>query len=158
MICAEKLMNIMYSPEFVARLLHRFLSGSQSIKKIGIKYELMYFLIPIVMNDKLRRSLDRAKKNSNFEQKLITDDNRSELYYLDEYIENTRTITNQGLIYLSSYANLSIGSYIKSSELVGFDSDVEEVKEYYRAAYYLGVLLSKEEYLNVFLKTKVKCI
>jgi hypothetical protein len=110
------------------------------------------------MNDKLRRSLDRANKNSNFEQKLITDDNRSELYYLDEYIENTRTITNQGLIYLSSYANLSIGSYIKSSELVGFDSDVEEVKEYYRAAYYLGVLLSKEEYLNVFLKTKVKCI
>lgn len=82
MICAEKLMNIMYSPEFVARLLHRFLSGSQSIKNSGIKYELMYFLIPIVMNDKLRRSLDRANKNSNFEQKLITDDNRSELYYL----------------------------------------------------------------------------
>ena len=148
----------MYSPEFVARLLHQFLSGSQVVKQDGIKYELMYLLLPIVMNDKLRKSLEGVNKASVFDKIILSNENKHETYYFDDYIENTRNITNNGLIYLSSYIDLSIGSYLKTNELVDFKCDGKRLKEYYRAAYYLGLLLSKEDYLNVFLKTKVKCI
>ena len=37
MISTCKLTNLLYSPEFVARLLHRFISGSQAINNKGIK-------------------------------------------------------------------------------------------------------------------------
>ena len=158
MISAKSLKNIMYSPEFVARLLHRFLSGSQAVKQDGIKYELMYLLLPIVMNDKLRKSLEGVNTKSVFDKVILSNENKYEIYYFDEYIENTRNITNNGLIYLSSYIDLSIGSYLKANELVNFKCNEKRLQEHYRAAYYLGLLLSKEDYLNVFLKTKVKCI
>ena len=98
MINANRLKNIIYSPEFVARLLHRFLSGSQAVKQDGIKYELIYLLLPIVMNDKLRKSLEGVNTKSVFDKVILSNENKYETYYFDEYIENTRNITNNGLI------------------------------------------------------------
>lgn len=158
MINTSKLTNLLYSPEFVARLLHRFISGSQALNNNGIKYELMYLLLPVIMNDTLRKSLDKASKASTFDNLILTESNKFEIHYLDEFVENMRDFTNGGLIFLSSYTNINIGSYLKTDELVDFKSEDKILKEFYRAAYYLGLLLSKETHLNVFLKTKVKYI
>jgi hypothetical protein len=158
MINTNKLTNLLYSPEFVARLLHRFISGSQAVNNNGIKYELMYLLLPIIMNDTLRKSLEKASKVSAFDSLILSESNKFEIHYLDEFVENMRDFTNSGLIFLSSYTNVNVGSYLKADELVDFKCEDKILKEFYRAAYYLGLLLSKETHLNVFLKTRVKCI
>ena len=118
----------------------------------------MYLALPIIMNDTLRKSLESASKASNFDSLILSDSNKYEIHYLDEFVENMRDFTNRGLIYLSSYTNINIGSYLKSEELVDFKCEDKILKEFYRAAFYLGLLLSKENHLNVFLKTGVKYI
>jgi len=158
MIEAEKLRNVIYSPEFVSRLLHRFISGAQTINKEGIKFELTYLLLPLIMNEKYRKSLENANKNSNFSKAILSKENHIENIFLNSYITETKQLLKQGTIYLSSYENLKIGKYISVKNAIGFKSEDSFTQEYYRASYYLGLLLSKEHYRSVFTKTKVSAI
>ena len=147
-----------YSPEFVARLLHRFISGAIKENSNGIKFELIYWLLPIVMNDQLRSSLKTASVKSSVDKTLLCQGNEVELLYINDYIENTKSVLNDGLIYLNSYVDVEVSDYINVNVISGFDSDSKILKEYYRSSYYLGQILAKEDYRNLYLKFGVVSI
>lgn len=150
--------SVIYSPEFVSRLLQRFISGAIMVNRYGIKFELIYWLLPIVMNDELRSSLKTINIKSSVDKSLLCQNNKTELLYLNEYIDNTKSILNDGLIYLNSYVDVTVNDYILINEVTDFKSDSPVVKEYYRAAYYLGCMLAKEDYKNLYLKVGVTSI
>lgn len=158
MIGAKKIKNVIYSPELVSRLLHRFLSGAQVISNHGIKFEMIYFLLPIVMNDTLRSSIKNINKSSRFNNSILSKENSMESILLDFYVAETKDIVLKGVLYLGSSQNISIDHFIKVDKVVDFSSDKAVLTEYYRAAYYLGMMLAKEDYKSVFLKTKVKSL
>ncbi|MBY7667231.1 three component ABC system middle component [Vibrio anguillarum] len=147
--------NVIYSPEFVSRLIHRFISGACKFNDRGLKFELVYFLLPIVMNDSLRLLLKKVNVNSSFENIIINQENKSELIFMDEYIFNTKEVTNKGLIYLNSYIDVAINAYISVDDTIDFKSDSSILMDYYRASYYLGHMLAKEDYKNLYLKLGV---
>ena len=158
MIEAKKIKNIIYSPELVSRLLHRFLSGAQVVSDRGIKFEMIYFLLPIVMNDTLRLSIQNVNKSSRFNKSILSKSNAIESMLLDLYVTETKDMALKGMLYLSVSQSVSIGSFIRVDKEIDYSSTKKILTEYYRAAYYLGMMLAKEDYKSVFLKTKVKSL
>lgn len=150
--------ELIYSPEFVARLLHRFISGSLKVEQKGIKYELIYWVLPIVMNDDIRILLNNVNVSSSFDNVFYKKGSRGELVFIDDFILNSKDVTNKGLIYLNSITDVVVDEYLSVKELVDFKSDSKIVNEYFRAAYYLGVMLAKEDYRNLYLKFGVTSI
>ncbi len=63
-LIASELKRLMYSPFWVAKLLHHFLSGVTSEDERGIKIELIYFVIPFIFDTNIRNKLVKANKNS----------------------------------------------------------------------------------------------
>ncbi|HFG1866841.1 three component ABC system middle component [Vibrio cholerae] len=147
--------SVMYSPELVSRLLHRFLSGAQRSNPKGIKFELIYWLLPLLINDKIRIGIENSNVNSTFDNYILNDDNMPTILEINELISNFREITNKGLIYLGSKVSLKIDDFIHLNEVVDHKSENVHLKEYYRAAYYLGTMMSKENYKSLFLKLEV---
>lgn len=158
MIEAEKLKNVIYSPEFVSRLIHHFASGAQKINQEGVKFELIYFLLPLIMNGTYRESLSNVNVSSTFKKTILSKKNTTENIFLNSYIKETKHLTNYGIIYLNSYEPVKISSYLSLENVIDFKPEKSILNEYYRASYYLGLILSKEDYKSIFLKTKVSFI
>jgi hypothetical protein len=71
-------------------------------------------------------------------------------------IEAYKMITNNALILLGNQIILKIDCYITANELVSFSNEKDPIiKEYCKAAFYWGLILSKDDYRNVYLKTGV---
>ncbi|EGQ9279881.1 hypothetical protein F7U74_00240 [Vibrio vulnificus] len=149
------ILSVMYSPELVARLIHRFLSGAQAANPKGIKFELVYWLLPLLINDSVREGVENSNINSVFDNSVLKKENMPIILEINELINDFRDITNHGIMYLGSKVDLKIDDYIHLDKLVDHKSDNVYLKEYYRAAYYLGVMMSKEDYRSLFLKLEV---
>lgn len=152
--------NIKYSPVFVSEILHSFIDGSKKIDPRGAKFELMYLVMPFVMDDALRQKLSCSKITSTFKTAFLNDEKLKEkLFFIDTKVKYSKHIANDALIYLSSIKELSIGKYIMVQDaFIPNDTDTNYKKEFYKASYNLGIIFAKEGYVNVFLKSKVKNI
>ncbi|MGL6012627.1 MAG: three component ABC system middle component [Shewanella oncorhynchi] len=152
--------DIKYSPAFVSEILHSFIDGSKKIEPRGAKFELIYLVIPFLMDDELRKKLCSSKITSTFKTAFLIDKRLKEkLFFIDSKVKYSKNITNDGLIYLGSSNELSVGQYIMVYDGFSTDKTVTDYKrEFHKASYNLGTIFAKEGYVNVFLKTKVKNI
>ncbi|WP_237333290.1 three component ABC system middle component, partial [Vibrio anguillarum] len=46
--------DLKYSPSFVAKILYSFIQGARRVDERGAKFELIYLVVPFVMDDVLR--------------------------------------------------------------------------------------------------------
>jgi hypothetical protein len=154
----SQLTNAIYSPQWVAELLHYFLSGAQSVKAEGIKLELIYMVLPFVSNDVMRKCLIRSNSKSNintiFFNKASLDLKNALAKQNDRYLR-FKNVTQNGLIYLGNYSQLKFDNYISISNPLVYKHTSTSNNTYIKAAYQLGVILAKENHLTLFLKFRI---
>lgn len=154
----SQLTNAIYSPPWVAELLHYFISGAQSVKPEGIKLELIYIVLPFIFNDVIRSHLIISKSSSNintifFNKKSL--ELKNALQEQNERYLKFKKVTKGGLIYLCNIKPVKINKYICVTNPLEYKNILNSKKDYIKAAYQLGIILAKENYLSIFLKFRI---
>lgn len=149
----DNINTIIFNPILTANFILYFLSGTKNNK---IKTELIYFVLPILYNNKLRLKLSTCKSSSSFKT-FLSDEIKIELIDLSKQASDYFTLTNESLITLSGYSNmdLMISDFIKLSQksTLNYKNEKNEIlREYYKSAFYLGLIFSKENYKSIFYK------
>ncbi len=153
---SEDLVNLMFSPSWVSKLLHYFLSGAQRVNPKGIKTELLYLSLPFIIDNVTRKKLSVAITTSSFSS-ILNNKNTLEiknaLLNKNNQVEQYREFTNKGLIYLANVETLKIDEFITVENIIKYKKEKHAInRDYCKAAYYLGGILAKEDYRNVFVK------
>ncbi|PME31253.1 hypothetical protein BCV40_14320, partial [Vibrio sp. 10N.286.55.E12] len=105
--------DLKYSPSFVAEILYSFIEGARRIDERGAKFELVYLVVPFVMDDVLRRKLSRSNASSTFQTAFLKDDEVKErLFFINDKVKYSKSVTNYGIIYLNSICETIIDSFI----------------------------------------------
>jgi hypothetical protein len=154
----EDYLNTLYPPHWVAMILHLSISGALTQNNRGLKTELVYCILPLLVVDEIRGKLTRANSRSSFfsifENKMT--DKREFTINFAQRIGAFSEITNNGLIYLGNVQNLEINDYLSTILTKKNQKTQDSIdSDYQKAAYYLGVLLAKEDAKNIFLKLGV---
>lgn len=165
--------NLKYSPMLVSEVLYHFSLGAKRVDERGAKFELIYLVIPIVMDTDFRDKLQSMKITSTFKTAFQNKNEnlKEKLFLINEKVKYSKQVTNDGLIYLSSVCSVTVGDYFNvhggyghssSKEIECISNGRETLTEFesecFKAAYNLGSIFAKEGYVNVFLKTKVNNI
>lgn len=145
-------------PPWTAELLLYFLSGAQKNKPEGVKFELIYMVLPFIFDKVIRKCLISSNSTSTlntiFFNKSSIELKNSLLDQNDRY-SKFKDVTRRGLIYLGNSTELNINKYISVSNPLIYKRTSNAKKDYIKAAYQLGIILGKEEYLNIFLKFRI---
>lgn len=105
--------DLKYSPHFVAEILYSFIEGARRVDERGAKFELIYLVVPFVMDDVLRRKLNSSNASSTFQTAFLKDDEIKErLFFINDKVQHSKSVTNYGVIYLSSIRETRIDSFI----------------------------------------------
>ncbi|PTO87975.1 hypothetical protein CWN98_09390 [Vibrio splendidus] len=149
--------DLKYSPSFVAEILYSFIEGAKRIDERGAKFELVYLVVPFVMDDVLRRKLSRSNASSTFQTAFLKDDEVKErLFFINDKVKYSKSVTNYGIIYLNSICETIIDSFILNKNNLEKTSITNDYKkDFLKASYNLGIIFAKEGYVNVLLKSKV---
>jgi len=150
----------MLSPQWTAKLLLHFIGGAQRISSHGIKTELLYIVLPFLIDDVTRNCIKGNVKSSFFttfiNNKTIDDSEllnlRNALHLKNKQTKEYDTYTSRALIYLANISEMEMGKYTKIKEKIEYQNEPESVRSYCKAAYYLGVIFAKEDHRNIFLK------
>lgn len=148
--------NMTYNPQKTSRILHHFISGGQNISGNKLKFELIYFALPIVFDDILLQKLVKSNANTTLSTLLNTAAIKNAMGAKTGGVGHFKAITNQSLIYLGSKVKLLINDFIECSEVIRYQDEKNSIANIYgNAAYKLGSILAKEDYRNVFVKTEI---
>ncbi len=142
--------KILFNPLFTSKLLLLALAGA---KDNQLKMELAYYILPLIYNDKIKDKLVRSNAKSTFDT-FLNSEVKMELIVVETLLANYRKKTKEALITLSNIYNVEFSNYIILKEEQKFTYSEEKdiiLKEYYKAAFNLGAVLSKEDYKKIFL-------
>lgn len=141
--------TILFNPLFTSKMLLMALSGANSNK---LKIELIYYVLPMLYNDTIKNKLVRSTSKSTFNT-LLNAEVKIELVVIENLLANYKKKTKEALITLSNIHNIEISDYlILKDELKSTYAEEKNniLKEYYKAAFNLGSILSKEDYKTIF--------
>ena len=142
--------KILFNTLFTSKLLLMALAGSN---KIQLKIELMYYVLPLIYNESIKEKLVRSTAKSTFNT-FLNPEVKMELILIETLLANYRKKTKEALITLSNIYNVDISNYVilKEEQKITYSEEKDPIlKEYYKAAFNLGSILSKEDYKTIFL-------
>lgn len=151
------LQNISFNPFFLSAVLQHFLSGYA--KKDADLY-LFYLVFPIIFYKPSRNFLLHANKKSSIYSMFLDDwDSRISLGGIQERYQYFRDLTGKALIVAANEEKISIGKVVNLLQAADYKKVKEaEVKAFFRAAHYLGVLFKKTNTQDIFRKLGVRSI
>jgi hypothetical protein len=155
---SEDTLNLIYPLQWVAKILQLYISGAQNQNPKGIKSELIYFVIPLIANDIIRDKLKCARSTSSFSSIFETKmtDKKEYSINISERVESFSKVTNDGLIQLGNETEVDFSEYITVSKTLKYTEFKSSFDfDFYKAAYYLGLIFSKEDYRTIFLRLGV---
>lgn len=141
--------KILFNPLFTSKLLLMTLGGA---KNNQLKMELIYYVLPLIYNDTIKNKLVRSTAKSTFNT-FLNSEVKVELIVVETLLANYRTKTKEALITLSNIYNIEFSKYIilKEEQKITYSEEKNPIlKEYYKAAFNLGAILSKEDYKKYF--------
>jgi hypothetical protein len=142
--------KILFNPLFTSKLLLMALTGSNKNK---LKIELIYYVLPLIYNDTIKEKLVRSTAKSTFNT-FLNPEVKMELIVIETLLVNYRNKTKEALITLSNLYNVDISNYVilKQEQKITYLEEKDPIlKEYYKAAFNLGSILSKEDYKSIFI-------
>jgi hypothetical protein len=157
---SKELIDLILSPQWTGKLLHHFFCGAQLINPQGIKTELLYLVLPLLIDDITRKCI-RTNIKSSFFTCFIKNSSLKENELLElknavlrknNQTNEYREFTNRGLIYLGNIFKISTGQRMTIEAIIRYQDEPVNIREHCKAAYYLGVIFAKEDHLNIFLK------
>lgn len=147
--------RLIYNPVWVASLLHYFLSGTSESPSKKIKFELIYLAIPFIINEALLIKLQSSTRRSSIESLFKSNEMKNSLVGIDKKIGSFKEITNKALLVLGKKIIVTEDGFIQIECIQDYRNDEEPLRSYYKAAFNLGLILSKEHYREIFLKIGV---
>jgi len=114
--------------------------------------ELTYYVLPLIYNDTIKDKLERSTAKSTFNT-FLNSEVKMELIIIETLLANYRKKTKEALIMLSNIYNIEISDYLilKEEQKITYSEEKNPMlKEYYKAAFNLGSILSKEDYKKIF--------
>ncbi|QQR97866.1 MAG: hypothetical protein IPK18_13735 [Sphingobacteriales bacterium] len=122
-------------------------------KNNQLKMELIYYILPLIYNDRIKDKLVRSNANSTFNT-FLNSEVKMELIVIETLLANYRIKTKEALITLSNIYNVEISDYVilKEERKITYSEEKNPIlKDYCKAAFNLGSILSKEDYKTIFL-------
>ena len=141
--------KVLFNPMFTSKLLLMALAGAHNKR---LKTELAFYILPLIYNDTIKDKLVRSTAKSTFNT-FLNSEVKSELIVVESLLINYRKKTKEALITLSNSYNLKFSNYIflKEEQKINYTDEKNFVlREYYKAAFNLGSILSKEDYKKIF--------
>jgi hypothetical protein len=100
--------KILFNPLFTSKLLLMALAGA---KNNQLKMELIYYILPLIYNDRIKDKLVRSNANSTFNT-FLNSEVKMELIVIETLLANYRIKTKEALITLSNIYNVEISDYV----------------------------------------------
>tara|TARA_B100001063_G_C16701102_1_gene522609 strand:+ start:289 stop:753 length:465 start_codon:yes stop_codon:yes gene_type:complete len=140
------------SPFWLSKLISHFVEGYGK----ETPFELTYILLPLVLRQESREALSKLNANSTIYSAFLDHrDKRLNITALQHYVEAYSKYVNPSLIVYAN-AGHSFGKCLQNSRKYDFKKEKsQQTKKFYKAAYYLGVIFSKEETKDCFYKLGV---
>jgi hypothetical protein len=154
----EELQGLIFNPLFTAKIIHSFLIGAQSSNKKGIKFELINLVLPIVFDNKLASEscLLNLNKKSQINKLFLNEHFKIFASNINQRIRDYKKITNNALLILSNTNQLNIDNYISVNNSFDYKKETNlHVKDIYKSAYNLGLILAKKHHNSIFLELKI---
>lgn len=144
----ENTEKVLFSPLYTSHLLLMALSGA---KDNELKMELIFYILPLVYNDKIKSKLIRCNANSTFKT-FLDHDVKKELIIIETLLLNYKAKSKEALITLSNLFDIEFSNYVslKQEEVHYSEKKDMFLRESYKAAFNLGSILSKEDYKKIF--------
>lgn len=153
---SNELESIIFNPIYTSLIIHHFLSGCKSINNTGIKRELIYIVLPIIYYQELSNKLSNLNINSKLTPLIESKEYESFFSQINSKIREYKKITNNSLIILSANDDLEINEYINIKNLLDYKNEEDlHIRNVFKSAYTLGILLSKERYLTIIKKIRI---
>lgn len=155
----ERLRTISLNPFFASKILQSFLTGYNDT----LEFKILFYVLPIVMykeaRDRLIKANSASRINTVFGKKHQyndTDIKMSGKAIFSGFIERFdifNELTKQSIIVLAEEEKIQLKERIELLIKIDYKGYPNDIKGYLRAAYYLGVIMSKNsiEYFEHFL-------
>jgi hypothetical protein len=153
---SKELENMIFNPIYTSLIIHHFLSGFKSVNQNGIKTELIYIVLPIIYNQELSSKLSNLNINSKLTPLIENKEYESFFSQINSKINDYKKITKHSLLVLSSNNNLEINEYISIDFFLDYKNEEDlNIRNIFKSAYNLGILLAKENYLTIIKKLRI---
>jgi hypothetical protein len=147
--------NISLNPFFCSKLIPHFISGYQD----EVEFPLIYLILPYVLYEPSRTVLKTAKANSSIYSLFIDNEKLTNIAGIEKRYEMFKELTNQSLIVACNEGLVEFKGKIRIIKKVNYQDEKDaNLREYYRAAHYLGKIFSKYTTFDIFCKIGVKVI
>lgn len=141
------------SPFWLSKLIFHFVEGYGK----ETPFELTYMLLPLVLRQESREVLSNLNKNSTIYSAFLDHrEKRLKITALQHYVESYSKYVNPSLIVYANAGHSFGMRCLKNSNKYDFNKEKnQQTKKFYKAAYYLGVIFSKEKSKDCFYKLGV---
>ena len=136
---------------FLGSLIQQSFAKGYNQNKISVL--LLDLVLPIILYKPLRSKLMSITAN-----KLLSDlikENEIDFLGLQERVWEMKKTSRQSLIILHNEQNAIVGSDVTFTSFIDYENYNADMKGYLRAAYYLGLVFTKEEFTVIFKQLKV---
>ena len=138
------------NPFFSSYILLAFFKGYES-KKCPLL--LLYVVLPLILSGTSRKALNSINKANTLTN--FTNKNKEILVDLQLQIWDLRKLTNMALVVLYNNNEIKLQNEIEILKTIDHNNYNDDLKSYFRAAYYLGILFNKETIQTIFKTLKI---
>ena len=133
--------KILFNPLFTSKLILMALSGANNKE---IKMELIFYILPLVYNDKIKNKLLRSTSKSTFST-FLDEDVKRELILIDSLLLNYNEKSKEALITLCNQYDIDFSMYVSLKEEAFHYASEKDIflRDSYKAAFNLGSILTK---------------
>ena len=137
----EKYIQVLNTnPFFCGLILQSFYKG---FGKKHCDILLQYLVLPIVLYGETRKTLSEINIKTDLDR--YVEKNKLSLLELQDRIEQFKKLTNLAMIYLHNKAKIKLDAEIEVIESINYETFSDDLKNYLKASYYLGCLLSNSD-------------
>lgn len=153
----EEVKLLTYNPFWGKEILKHFINGS-SEKKVSLN--LSFLVFPIILNDSSRSILSSARNDSTLESSFLNNSfGKIALGGIEKRYEIFKDLTHKSIVLSCQEKSLLI-----ENETINLNCEIDYkkendffIKEYFRAAHYLGIIFSNaNSELDIFLKLRIR--
>jgi len=145
--------RLIYNPMWTGRLLHFFLSGASQSTTGKVKFELLYFVHPLLYDDVLLERLSASNSRTTLSSLMRAERIRVQLAGIGPKAEAFREITNKALIATGKSVEFMDGGYVRTTSKINYsESSDPDTRSHFKAAQNLGSILAKENHVEAILR------
>ncbi len=151
---SEYIRNLSLNPFFCSKIIPHFIDGYGK----EVELPLVYLVLPYVLYEPSRNVLKKANSKSSIYSLFIDNNKLPNIAGIEKRYEVFKELTKQSVIV--AYNESLIDFNQQNLKLVCSpkyqNTRNPDIREYYRAAYYLGKIFSRYTSFDIFLKIGVK--